>query len=314
MASFTQHGKKHRAQVFRHGTRASKVFDTKREAQAWAIRKEAELDELAGSGGKTLLAGITHYLTTVSPSKYDGAVEWESARFDVMLGFFGETTPLSKISSADIGRWRDMRLKTVSSSTIQREASLLRHLFALAVDEWRWVQRNPFTGVRLPKAHEARRQIWSWQEIKRVLRAGQRSGGKTGEVAMAFHISLRSGMRLQEVLSAPANYDKSRRVVTVKTKTSTRPQEIPIGRLAGKMLETTKFTVQPGEASVLFSMLTQSLMLRGKTFHDARATALTHLAKKVDVMVLARISRHKDISLLHRVYYRATADEIARKI
>ena len=28
--------------------------------------------------------------------------------------------------------------------------------------------------------------------------------------------------------------------------------------------------------------------------------------------VLARISGHRDISLLHRVYYRATADEIAR--
>ena len=32
----------------------------------------------------------------------------------------------------------------------------------------------------------------------------------------------------------------------------------------------------------------------------------------MDVMVLARISGHRDISLLHRVYYRATADEIAR--
>jgi hypothetical protein len=38
------------------------------------------------------------------------------------------------------------------------------------------------------------------------------------------------------------------------------------------------------------------------------------LAKKVDVMTLARVSRHKDISLLYRVYFRATADEIAKKI
>ena len=30
--------------------------------------------------------------------------------------------------------------------------------------------------------------------------------------------------------------------------------------------------------------------------------------------VLARISGHRDISLLHRVYYRATADEIARGV
>ena len=314
MASFTQHGKKHRAQVFRHGTRASKVFDTKREAQAWAIRKEAELDELAGSGGKTLLAGITHYLTTVSPSKYEGAVEWETARFDVMQAFFGEKTPLSNITSSDIGKWRDMRLQTVSSSTIQREASLLRHLFALACDEWRWIQRNPFVGVRLPKAHEARRQVWGWREIRQILRAGERSGGKTLEITKAFHISLRTAMRLQEVIAAPDNFNPLRSVVTVRTKTSKRPQEIPIGRIGRKLLDGVKFTVNPNEASAMFSMLTKKLMLNGKTFHDARATALTHLAKKVDVMVLARISRHKDISLLHRVYYRATTDEIARKI
>ncbi len=53
-------------------------------------------------------------------------------------------------------------------------------------------------------------------------------------------------------------------------------------------------------------------MVKNKTFHDARASALTWLARRVDVLVLARISGHRDISLLHRVYYRATAAELAK--
>ena len=47
---------------------------------------------------------------------------------------------------------------------------------------------------------------------------------------------------------------------------------------------------------------------------DTRGTALTHLSKKVDVLTLAKISRHKDLSLLLNVYFRETADQIAARI
>lgn len=120
-------------------------------------------------------------------------------------------------------------------------------------------------------------------------------------------------MRLSEVLSAPENFDPSRRVVTIKTKTEARAQ-IPIGRIAAGLLLRTPFTVGPNEGSVLFSKLCRELLIDGLTFHDSRATALTHLAKRVDVLTLAKISRHKDLSLLSNVYYRERPDEIAARI
>lgn len=85
-------------------------------------------------------------------------------------------------------------------------------------------------------------------------------------------------------------------------------------QIAAKLLAGEKFTVDPNEGSVLFSKLCRQIMIQDLTFHDSRATALTHLAKKVDVMTLARISRHKDINLLHRVYYRETSDSIAARL
>ena len=313
MASIRKHKDKWRAEVQRHGQRASHVADTKREAQAWALKKEAEFDALAGSGGKTFETAVLHYLKTVTPDKRTSAAQWEARRFDGMMAHFTPGLALSRIDSARIGQWRDKRLETVSGSTVQREANLLRHLFTLACDEWRWIDRNPFKGVRLPKENEARHQLWRWQEIKRVIRAGQRAGGKTGEVTHAFHIALRTAMRLSEVLAAPGAFNAVRRVVTIKTKTKAR-DEIPIGRIAAKLITRAQFTVGPNEASTLFSKLLRQQMVDGLTFHDTRATALTLLARKVDVMVLARISRHSDISLLHRVYYRVTADEIAAKL
>ena len=73
------------------------------------------------------------------------------------------------------------------------------------------------------------------------------------------------------------------------------------------------FTVGPNEGSVLFSKLCKELLIDGLTFHDARATALTHLSRKVGILTLAKISRHKNLKHL-QIYYRESADSIAKLI
>lgn len=85
---------------------------------------------------------------------------------------------------------------------------------------------------------------------------------------------------------------------------------MPLPRRVLKLLPV-GFTVGPNEASVLFTKLRRQLLLDDLTFHDTRATALTLLARRVDVMTLARISRHKDLSMLLNVYYRESAEQIS---
>jgi integrase len=305
---------KWQAQIERNGQRKSKTFETKREAQAWALEQEATAKRARAGGNKSFGDAVDKYKADVS-SKKDGEV-WEVRRLEAMRELFGNGTELLGIDTPQIAEWRDTRLKTVSASTVVREANLLRNLFNLARREWKWIDHNPFDGVKLPKENAPRHQVWTWQLIKRVLRAPRI--GKTAEMQLAFHIALRTGMRLGEVLAAPAAYDAQRRVVTLVNvagarKTEARAQ-IPIGRIAGKLITRAKFTVSANEGSTLFSKLCRELLIEGLTFHDTRGTALTHLSKKVDVLTLAKISRHKDLSLLSNVYYRATADSIARLI
>ena len=300
---------KWQAQVQRNGVRASKSFGTKREAQAWAMAQESTAQRARAGGNRTFGDAADKYKLEVSPKK-DGAL-WELRRLDVMCAHFGRDTALLDIDTPQIAAWRDTRLKTVSASTVVREANLLRNLLNLARREWKWMDHEPFHGVKLPKENAPRHQVWTWQLIKRVLRAPR--VGKTAEMQRAFHIALRTGMRLAEVLAAPANFDAQRRVVTLKTKTEARAQ-IPIGRIATKLIAASAFTTGANEGSVLFSKLCRELLIEGLTFHDTRGTALTHLSRKVDVLTLAKISRHKDLSLLSNVYYRATAEQIAAKI
>lgn len=314
-------GGKWRVFVEKHGHRPSKTFDTKIEAQRWGHTKELELDALKASKGKTFDAAVTYYLHTVSSTKRSGAVEWERRRFAAMLAHFGPKAALSKIDSAAVGRWRDARLTAVSGSTVLREANLLRNLFKLAKNEWKWISHEPFQGVRLPEEAQARQTVWRWQHIRRVLRYCQAGGPKQQEVGRAFHIALRSAMRLSEVLQAPELLDKRGRVVVLpSSKTSEGPQKVPLTRYGFRLLVACPpFSVGANEASVLFTQACQACGVRrkgvdGATFHDARATALTMLARKVDVMTLQRISRHRDTSLLYRIYYRESAEEVSGRL
>jgi len=297
-----------RAEIQANGIRSSKVCETKREAQTWAMEQEAMAKRSRAGGNKFFEDAVQRYSQTISTNKA-GCV-WELRRLQVMLKHFGNV-PLLEIEAPTISAWRDARLKVVTGGTVLRESKLLRNLFLIAKNEWQWMDHNPFVGVKLPKENPPRHALWTWQLIKKVLRAPR--VGKTAEMQAAFHIALRTGMRLQEALAAPAAFDARRRVVTIKTKTEARAQ-IPIGRLAAKLLDREPFTVGANEGSVLFSKLCRELLIEGLTFHDSRATALTHLSRKVDVLTLAKISRHKDLSLLNNVYYRERADQIAARI
>jgi integrase len=54
-------------------------------------------------------------------------------------------------------------------------------------------------------------------------------------------------------------------------------------------------------------------MVEGLRFHDTRREATSRLAKRVDVLTLARITGHKDIRML-MVYYQTDMSEVALQI
>ena len=313
MASFRKHGTGWRAEVQKNGVRASHVAPTKREAQEWARKKENELDGYKASKGMTFEQAAAKYVATVSPNKTAGAPEWEDRRFAEMMRFFRPDEKLAAIDSARLGEWRDWRLQTVSASTVRREVSLLGNLLSTAVDEWKVLTVNPLKGVRLPDHPPARHQVWPWRLIKRVLRA--KRTGPVLHTIHAFHIALHTGMRLNEVLAAKVvgkvailERDKSSGKVSA-------PVKVPLARKGAELFAKYQpLNIRADLASAYFSALTDELLIDGLTFHDSRATALTLLARRVDVMTLARISRHSDLRILLRTYYRESAEQIAARL
>ena len=122
-------------------------------------------------------------------------------------------------------------------------------------------------------------------------------------------------MRLNEILAAKV---VGRVAVLERDKSSGKvsaPVKVPLARKGVQLFAKYRpLDIRADLSSAYFSALTDELLIEGLTFHDSRATALTLLARRVDVMTLARISRHKDMRILMSTYYRESAEQIAARI
>lgn len=319
MAEPIKRGERYRHSVMVGGKRHYGSFDTKKEARMWesSLRLQEKEGTLVVTKKHKMTEAVDKYLSTVSTTKRN-AVTWETRRFNEFLERTKDVTYLEDMTSERLGEWRDERSKQVSPSTVAREANLIRNLFTVAAKEWKWIKATPFYGVKLPQQNPPRQLIWRWQDIRKVLRAGAKCGGKIAQVTAAFHISLYTALRLQEALVATRTFDKARLVFDLPpTKTSKFGETVPTTARARRILAkyaSHHFDVDPNEASVLFSRLKKYALIKNLEFRDGRATCLTYLSRRMDVLTLAKISRHKNLELLRSTYYRETAEEISRRI
>lgn len=306
-----------RAQVVRHGERRSATRETKAAAQAWATAVEAELIAISRGEApkKTVRQAMERYGQEVSPSK-------KGHRHELLrMAAFGREPWadrwLTQLSASDLSAWRDRRLRVVTPGSVQRDFNLLRAVFQTARKEWGWLTANPLDGVSNPGNNKPRKRRVHWQEVKLICRAlGHRKGTKSAEVALAFLIALRTGMRAGEILSlTPAAVDLRARVAHLKDTKNGDDRDVPMTKAAARLFAGwSGWTVSSASLDALFRKARDKCGIKDLHFHDSRAEALTRLARKVDILTLAKISGHRDVNLLSNTYYRESAGQIALRL
>jgi integrase len=310
---------------------ANETLPNMREARAWAAEKEAELRAgLAGQFPKKSLAdALERYELEVTAHKR--GKRWESARIAYMLREYPALCAkvLHKMTSSDWSSWRDSRLKKVSKGSVQRDINLFRNVWSIAAKEWRWcAEASPFRSIRMPGDNPARVRTITWREARALARRmGYRTGrapaDKSGELAYLLLLALATGMRTSELLGLTGEtVDLQRRVARLdvhKTLEKAGVRHVPLPRRAGRLLARLHrpgplFTLTPMSADALFRKYRDQLLIEGLTFRDTRATALTLLSRRVDVLTLAAVSGHLDLRTLREVYYRERPEDIAARI
>jgi integrase len=336
MASITKRAGAWRALVRLKGHPVvSATFPLKREAEEWAAAEESAIR--AGRRGafpdKTLGDALTKYELEVTAHKRSSRAE--ANRLEAFRTGFPQlaTKVMHKVTAADMSAWRDARLRKVTPGSVQRDINLLRHVWNVAANEWGWcAKETPWASIRLPGDNPPREPVWRWRQIRCLLR---RMGYRTGcppktpaeDIAWMFRLALASAMRQGELHGLTKDrIDMGRRVIRLeehKTAERVGVRHVPLPRRAARIVAVLAenadgdgrlFRVARGSVDTLFRRYRDQCLIEGLTFHDSRATALTLLARRTDVMTVARVSGHSDLKMLLERYYRERPEDIAARI
>lgn len=155
MANFRKRGPSQwQAQVRMQGYPSqTRTFSTRAAAERWAKSTEVEMAQgtfvsRAEAESTTLRELLERYSNEVSPLKKGAACE--IVRLKALSRHSLAYRFLSTIRSVDIARYRDERLKVVTSATVRRDLGVLSHVFEIARKEWGIYILNPVRDVKMP--------------------------------------------------------------------------------------------------------------------------------------------------------------------
>jgi len=321
MASITKIATGYRARVRKAGITKSDCFRTKAQAVAWAASVEAEIEagKLGKSPDKTFGQLIERYIDEVVPAKQGSRPE------EIRLRRLMRDDPLAKIRLPDLtpehfAQWRDRRLSKVSTGSVLREWNSIAAACTVAVKEWRWLTTHPMHSVKRPKQPQARTRRITDDEIERICLATGYHDGRLdtamSRVGAAFLFAIETAMRAGEICGLRAEDVNGRVAHLPKTKNG-YARNVPLSSRAIEILaqlpdgESTLFNVAGASLDALFRKAKARAIIEDLHFHDTRREALSRLAKKVDVLTLAKISGHRDLRILSNVYYQTDMGEVA---
>lgn len=315
MASIVKEKNGYRVFVAVKGKRKSKSFRLRKDAVDWGNITESHLNEFDDK--HTFHDLLEKYRREVSPKKR--GERWESLRIDVFMRHITDR-PLNDVSSDVLGAYRDERLKKVGNGTILREFTLLSAIFEFARRELKWIKVNPASDVRKPKSPPHRDVVIHWTQVKAILKALGYSPTKrvttiSESVGVCFLLALRTGMRAGELcrLTWGNVYEGYCELPVTKT----TPRQVPLSAKASRILYKMRgfdkqkvFLLSPSTLDSLYRKAKSRAKIEGVTFHDARHTAATMMAKQLRVLDLCKAFGWSNPKYA-MIYYNPKAKDIA---
>ncbi len=316
-----------RIQIEVRGQRDANTLPTKREAIEWAARRKTELLAVAGGRAgevKTLAQALERYGREISPTKRGEAKELVRLAAFLKQPHFPAKVLLADLTPELLAKWRDARLKVNARNSVLRDMTLLSHVLEVARREWRWLPENPMRDVRRPAEPDHRERIIQPQEVRRMLRVLGWSMRKpvrsvAQAVAHCFVAALQTGMRAGELcgLRWEDVADDHVQLHAGKTKTG-KARQVPLTPAARRNMERMRgydevlvFGLQARSLDAMFRKYRERAGLAGFTFHDARHTAATRMARLVDVLTLCKIFGWTSATRA-LTYYNPTGRELSR--
>ena len=326
MATFRKRGPyQWQAQVRKKGhPLQTKTFETRAAAETWARAIEVEMDQgvfvsRAEAESTTLKELLDRYLAEITPGKKGAAPE--ATRIRAFMRHPLAQRFVARIHGMDIARFRDERLRKVSSATVKRDLSILGHLFEVARREWGIHVHNPVRDIKLPAGGKARDRRLQPGEETRLLEACREA--RNPWLLPTVRLALETAMRQNELVGLRWEHvDLARHIAHLPDTKNGESRTVPLSNAAVQVLDSIPRSfngeVFPGLTSEAikrsYIRARRRAGIEGLRFHDLRHEATTRLFEKgLNIMEVASITGHKDLRMLRR-YTHLKAEDLAKKL
>ena len=312
------------AHIRRRGYPAQvKTFDTKAEAEAWAVTIESEIARgvfvsRAEAESTTMREALDRYQREIVPGKKNA--DRECRRVKGLQARTLARRSMASIQGKDIAAFMQQRqAEGAGPNTVRLDLALLSHLFNVARTEWGMASlANPVEMVRKPRLPAGRDRRLVDDELPRLLAAAHAYGGEIGSlITWAIETAMRRGeiaaMRWEHL-------DRRARVLLIpETKTGT-PRRVPLSTAAlavldglPRRLDGKVWGMRPDSISQAFERVCKAAGVEGLTFHDLRHEATSRLFEKgLGLMEVASITGHKTMQMLKRYTHLRAEDLVGR--
>ena len=243
-------------------------------------------------------------------------ISWEKdlSRVKSLKTFF-ITKKLNDITPILVEKYRFHRKKhtkkngdPITNASINREVSILRKMFSIAVDN-EWIDNNPCLARKVkPLREDSKRERYLQpNEEKEMLK---RCTGKDAHLKPILICALHTGMRRGEILNLKWDWiDLKKGYITVTKTKSGKDRNIPISsELMQELIKLNKdrktdyvfvnpLTQMPyGKIDKSFKTVLEKVGIENLRFHDLRHTAATRMvAAGVEIIIVQDILGHSDI-------------------
>lgn len=330
MATFVKRGGKYLAVIRRKGfPTACRTFHLKSDAEEWARHMETQADRGELRTPVKVLAGykvrdiLERYRDTVTGKKRSAHTE-----VYVINAFLREpiaNLSLNQISTAHFSKYREERLKQVKANTLNRQFTIIKHAFDVAMREWDIpLRENPLAKLKRFKVNDARsRRIEpeEWQAIQAAATVC-----RNPFIMPLIRLAIETAMRRGELLAMKWEYiDFKSRTNLIPVTKNGYSRTIPLTGEAIKILKEiqamkeadSKF-VFPGvtgnAANHVWDRIVARANIKDLHFHDLRHEVISRFFERgLSLPEVALISGHRDFKMLFR-YTHLKAEDIAGKL
>jgi integrase len=233
--------------------------------------------------------------------------------FESFAVLFGDTA-LSQITTWQIEKWKADRHKEVKPGTVNRQLTVIKHAFKMAV-QWGMTAHNPASAVKRFPVNDQRTRFLTVEEIQALLKACEQQITSPWLLPLVT-LALNTGLRQGELLHLEWNsVDLDRGLITVIQRKTLRLKTVALNdqaRAALKWLQENRYGdflfMWPwgdpiGKVTVYdaFKKACGVAKITDFRFHDLRHTFASYLVMAgVDLVTIKELMGHVGINMTLR--------------